>query len=1550
MRQVGTKRKLWLAFVVCQWHAQQVGAQPCALDLFVANDQSGSVSALENIEGRQFISALFTAMQPWGTGPGESRMAIADWDSPGVWQQFGFPAAGPTYTTLLADVLAYQTAPRTLFAGTDPYTALLSTYQQLGQSMVPGRLAKKVIVLMTDAACSQVPPGVQALAAQIKNAGVYIIVVAIEAAAGCPALAGTNVASPGGYFSAPSYAQLIAQSAALVQGMVSSSCNNSTDPSYDLAVAIDSYTASGCISPPQAYAATVSIENQGPVAFSGPLTVSFYNGPPTAPTSQLLLVHAFGPQVLAPGSAFTGTVSSLAFAGANTLYAVVNYDGAAPGNAPPIPFNLSGHTAVAGEHVTFNNTGAPAIRVSDPVTCPPQAVITTSVTSTGLGCNDLASYTITLCNTGDADAFITPTLPIAAPGAVLVSNVLQGGSYTADLDWATYCGGDDEDEAFSVATDASGNVYIAGTTRSTTAIATPGSHQPAYTNGRDAFLVKFNGNGVRQWGTYYGGTGNDYGMGVATDAAGNVYLVGYTSSITSMATAGAHQAVLGGGSDAFIAKFSPAGVRLWASYYGGSADDFGYSVACDAAGNALLAGVTSSTAGIATAGAFDNTFNGASDHFVVKFNAAGVRQWGTYHGGAGAELEAAVSTDAAGNVLLAGQTASAAGIATAGAAQAAIGGVEDGYVAKFSPAGARLWATYCGGLDVEEQVSVACDGAGNVFLSGTTGSDNGIAFLAAHQAARAGSKDGFLQKYGPAGNRLWGTYLGGGDGDEALDVATDAAGNAYVTGHTDSPDLIATPFAYATALNGVDPDAFLMKFRPDGTREWGTYYGGELTEDCYTVAVDPAGSIFIAGATESLTGIATPGAHQLSLDADLDAFLAKFIEVELPYVLAAGQCLTRQYLVSYAAVAPGTYSLSLGVIADAVDPGHLAPEVLPDQGFNAGGFINIDGFNGAAHAADDVTVPVSGTSCPPGGLISVAVDIPTASSCGNAHYVTATVTITNTSGLSVAGAQLFLDLLGAGASYASELYGLSPGLSIMQPNVLDPAYPLVPDAIFLTSGSHSIGILSIPPGASSFQVDLSMGATLTNLQVRIDGIHTGINPSGQSNLASDAAGVAVFAFPAITGFNCPGSIAAGGSIALSGIGIAGAATRFWSTSTVPALPGGGTLAAPSLNYVPTPLDVANGFVEISLTAVSANGCETTESCQVQIENVVYDYGDAPIEYDLNINYQPPAAASTLFAGVHLGLLPADVEPLANNSILADGDGTEEDGLTVNPWTDPWPPIGSSYALPARASNSSSATAFLHAFVDWNADGDFLDINESSINTVAIPPMAGTAFHAMQFTVPPTVNTGSLFYIRLRLSVDSMSTTVPYMAAPRGETEDYVWASVGPLPVQLLTFTGRAEGDGVRLDWITATESGSSHFAVERSTDALLYGGVGTVAAAGCSQAAIGYTHVDRAPVPGLNYYRLRQVDLDGSEHHHGPVAVWVGGAGRLLLRDLGDGRFQVLGMPEEAATMLTDALGRQVGLRPDASGAFDASGLAMGAYQLVVQGQGRSEVLRFVKR
>src|SRR5690606_35058106 len=194
-----------------------------------------------------------------------------------------------------------------------------------------------------------------------------------------------------------------------------------------------------------------------------------------------------------------------------------------------------------------------------------------------------------------------------------------------------------------------------------------GGHQDTIGGGDyDAFLVKFNSAGVRQWATYYGGAQSDIGTSCATDFSGNVYLSGQTSSTTNI-TSGGHQNTIGGIKDAFLVIFNSDGVRLWGTYYGGSDTDVGYSCTTDGSGNVYLAGSTESTNNIASGGHQNAKGGGyTNDAFLVKFNSAGVRQWATYYGGNVGDYGYSCATDGNDNVYLTGYTSSFNNIASGG--------------------------------------------------------------------------------------------------------------------------------------------------------------------------------------------------------------------------------------------------------------------------------------------------------------------------------------------------------------------------------------------------------------------------------------------------------------------------------------------------------------------------------------------------------------------------------------------------------------------------------------------------------------------------------------------------------------------------------------------------------------------------------------------------------------------------------------------------------------------------------------------------------------------
>ena len=146
----------------------------------------------------------------------------------------------------------------------------------------------------------------------------------------------------------------------------------------------------------------------------------------------------------------------------------------------------------------------------------------------------------------------------------------------------------------------------------------------------DAILAKFDGTGGLRWATYYGGTGEDAWYSVATDSAGNVYASGQTESTSGIATPGAYQTSLSGAYDAFLVKFDSAGSRQWGTYYGGSANEYNYSVAVDNSANVYIAGLTAGSPGLATPAAYLATTAGANDGYLAKFSSSEAIVWATY--------------------------------------------------------------------------------------------------------------------------------------------------------------------------------------------------------------------------------------------------------------------------------------------------------------------------------------------------------------------------------------------------------------------------------------------------------------------------------------------------------------------------------------------------------------------------------------------------------------------------------------------------------------------------------------------------------------------------------------------------------------------------------------------------------------------------------------------------------------------------------------------------------------------------------------------------------
>lgn len=465
---------------------------------------------------------------------------------------------------------------------------------------------------------------------------------------------------------------------------------------------------------------------------------------------------------------------------------------------------------------------------------------------------------------------------------------------TPDLIWGTYYGGSLNDWAKAITRDNNGDLIIAGATSNNSNMATTGAFQTTYEGNEDGIVGKFQANGNRVWVTYYGGNSSEDIFSVTTDAGNNIFFGGTTGSDAGIATPGSQQPVKAYGVDCFIAKFTPSGSRIWATYYGGEDVDYVSTLKTDAAGNLFVAGWTGSTTGIATAGSYQPNYGGgvlndADDGFMAKFSNDGVLQWATYYGGPSFDRFYGMDLDNSGNIYATGITSSTTGISSPGAFQTSFGGGNnDAFVVKFDRDGNRIWATYYGGPGEDFTECIVVDHQNNIIAGGETISSSGISTTGSHQPVFGGNtRDGFLVKLNPNGNRIWGTYYGGNGEEYVLAVACDTNDNILFTGWTYSTTGIATSGSYQPSGGGLAGiwTTFVVKLNSNCTRQWGTYYGsnGAFGQGIgYGIVTDPAGNVFVTGCTSFTSGIATCNAVQSSWAGNFDIFLAEFSETLTP--------------------------------------------------------------------------------------------------------------------------------------------------------------------------------------------------------------------------------------------------------------------------------------------------------------------------------------------------------------------------------------------------------------------------------------------------------------------------------------------------------------------------------------------------------------------------------------------------------------------------------------------------------------------------------------------
>ena len=393
------------------------------------------------------------------------------------------------------------------------------------------------------------------------------------------------------------------------------------------------------------------------------------------------------------------------------------------------------------------------------------------------------------------------------------------------------------------------------------------------------FVVSPLGSTGLVYSTYLGGTAAEEAGGIAVDAAGNVYVTGTTWSANLFTTDGLDHD-LGGNADIFVNKFAPDGTLLYSTYVGGPCEEQAHAIAVDANGYAYIAGQVSAC----------SSLDDPQGALVAKLDPAGALVYLYTFGSRllDTTVATAIAIDSEGNAYVTGSSKGSFDLPTTPSAfqPNSCGGIpEHGFVAKVNPAGDGLaYCTYLCGSGEDSPTAIAVDAAGNAYIAGATVSKD-FPTVNAYQAGHRGgvnAESGFLSKLNPIGTELlFSTYLGSSLETAINAIAFDAEGNIYVTGGTAGGDFPTTPgVVQATApspgcyYGGICEDAFVTKFRPDGSLVYSTYLAGEGNDDGAGIAVDAGGTIYVVGTTDSTV---FPLRHPFQVDCNgpNDAFLVQ---------------------------------------------------------------------------------------------------------------------------------------------------------------------------------------------------------------------------------------------------------------------------------------------------------------------------------------------------------------------------------------------------------------------------------------------------------------------------------------------------------------------------------------------------------------------------------------------------------------------------------------------------------------------------------------------------
>lgn len=441
-----------------------------------------------------------------------------------------------------------------------------------------------------------------------------------------------------------------------------------------------------------------------------------------------------------------------------------------------------------------------------------------------------------------------------------------------NLSYSTFIGGSDSETFYgrkSITVDSQGNSYIIGSTNSDN-FPTINAYNDTFGGSDDVFIAKFDSLGNPVFSTFFGGSGNDEGYGIAVDKLGNIFVTGSTQS-TNFPLKNAYNKTYGGSNDVFIAKFDPSGKLIYSTYIGGLNSDIPNNIVVDNFDDCYISGITYS-ANFPMLHAYNSTFGGVSDAFVAKFDPSGYLMFSTFIGGQYSDEARGLVIDNNSNIYVTGTTFSA-NFPIKNAYDNTLKGIQDAFLLEINGSTHSLvFSTFLGGNNLDESHSIVIDDNNSVYLVGDTRS-NDFPMKNAYNNTYGGNTDTFVTKFSFNGSLLYSTYLGSSGTDDGYAIAIDNNKNIYITGSTSSNNFpLKNPY---NGTYGGNVDVYLSELNSTGSLLFSTYIGGNMYDVGYGIALDYNENLIVIGTTSS-NSFPLKNSFRSIVTGSNDAFIIKF--------------------------------------------------------------------------------------------------------------------------------------------------------------------------------------------------------------------------------------------------------------------------------------------------------------------------------------------------------------------------------------------------------------------------------------------------------------------------------------------------------------------------------------------------------------------------------------------------------------------------------------------------------------------------------------------------